>query len=439
MRINKLGKMLAACALVSACTLGALAFTGCSSESDELTIDSGLTGGVAATVNGEEISEDRVTRAINSIRINYGYTDDDNWKTFFTMYGYTVESMRYNVLGGFVDEALVKQCADQLGLSVTDEEIDEAVNSVSSQYSSQEAWEDAVSKVGYENGVDGYRESLKYSILQQKINDIYQDEAEKDMKKKKNILSAINESISTYDGAKKTSMVIFAAENENQAKVIRKKIADGEITIEDAAKDYSIDASTKDKGGDMGWDKLNTYNEEYTNILNDLEKEGEVSKAIETENGWVVVQLKEVYNAPKKVTSTSSVPEDFVTEIKTNAISDNASDKYDEWLDSVREQQDVVVNPMPANVPYWIDLSGEYSEEEIKEKNDEAYAAIVGEVAEEEAVDEAVEENNESNSSEANADEGAEETAGEQQESEGSDNAEADSADLEADEADSGE
>lgn len=403
MKLNKLAKLLITGALASGCMLGAIALTGCdASSSDELTSDTGLTGGVAGSVNGVEIPEDRITRAVNNIRLNYGYTEEDDWKNFLKQSNYTVEAMRYTILGGYIDEELVKQCADQLGVTVTEEEIDEKVNSMSSQYSSQEAWENAVNEVGYENGIEGYREELKYNILQEKIQKIYNDEATAEMEKNKNVISAINESISTYDGAKKSSMVLFSSDNEILAKSIRKQINDGEITIEEAAKEYSIDSATKDNGGDMGWDSINQQDEQYTAILDELDKVGEVSKATSTDNGWAIVELKDIYKAPKKVTKVSSVPEDFVTEIKTNAISSNTSEKYSDWLSDTKDQQDVVVNPMPDNLPYWVDMSGEFTEEEAKEINDDAYKELVGEAAAEET--EAAADENENQESEASSD-----------------------------------
>lgn len=447
MRINKFAKAIATCAVASACVFGAVALTGCgSNDSGELTSDTGLTGGVAATVNGEEVSEDKVTRAINNLRLSYNYTDQDEWKDFLKQANQTPESLRYSILGTYVNELLVRQCADQLGVSVSDEEVDEKVQSMASQYSTEEAWENALKGAGYVDGIQEYKEAITYAMLQEKINGIYAEEAEKDMKDNKNVLSAVNESISQYDGAKKTSMVLFSSDEEILAKSTRKKIADGEMTIEEAAKEYSISSSAKEDSGDMGWNVLNQYDDEYTGILSDLEKKGAVSKATETENGWVVVQLKEIYKAPKKVSKLSSVPEEFVTEIKSNAVESKTSDKFDDWVDGLKGEQDVVVNPMPDNLPYWVDMSGDYTEDEMKKINDEAYEDVVGEVAAEEAEDSAVE-GDSNESSDASGDQ-----AGEGSEAESSDNGEAadegsgesegesnEEADAQADSADSGE
>lgn len=429
MRINKLAKTLAACVVASTCVFGAAALTGCgSSDSGELTSDTGLTGGVAATVNGEEVPEDKVTRSINNLRLSYSYTDQDKWKDFLKQANQTPESLRYSILGTYVNELLVKQCADKLGVSVSEEEVNEKVQNMASKYTTEEAWENALKEAGYIDGIQEYKEAITYAMLKEKINEIYSEEAEKDMKDNKNVLSAVNESISQYDGAKKTSMVLFSSDEEILAKSTRKKIADGEMTIEEAAKEYSISSSAKKDSGDMGWNVLKQYDDEYTDIISGLEKKGAVSKATETENGWVVVQLKEVYKAPKKVSSLNSVPEDFVTKIKSDAVTNNASDKFDDWVDGLKGEQDVVVNPMPDNLPYWVDMSGDYSEDEIKKINDEAYEDVVGEVAAEEVEDSAVEGDSEEghDASDDQAAEGAGESGGE---STGEADAQTDSAD----------
>ena len=153
-----------------------------------------------------------------------------------------------------------------------------------------------------------------------------------------------------------------------------------------------------------------------------------------------------MYKAPKKVSKISDVPEDFATQIKTTETQTRASNKYNDWLDTVQEQQDVVVNPMPDNLPYWVDMSGEYTEEEMKEINDKAYEELVGEVAAEEAEDDTVEDNAKEGE-EASGDQAAEGSEGESSDNgeaaaEGSRESGGESSgesDAQADSADSGE
>ncbi len=118
------------CALV-------FALSGCSSEEENneiLESDTGLTGGVAATVNGTEIEEDKVTRAINNMRLNYNYAEDEDWKEYLKGQNETPQSMRDQTLGTLINQELVLQFADQRGVTTTDEEIQSYVDKMKENY-----------------------------------------------------------------------------------------------------------------------------------------------------------------------------------------------------------------------------------------------------------------------------------------------------------------
>ena len=66
-------KSLASVGLAAVCTLG---IVGCSEQTSDTPT---YTGGVAATVNGVEIPEDKVTQAIQDIRAQMSLTEEDAW------------------------------------------------------------------------------------------------------------------------------------------------------------------------------------------------------------------------------------------------------------------------------------------------------------------------------------------------------------------------
>ena len=78
----------AALTLAAVCVAG---MVGCTAGTTKgLTPETGLTGGVAATVNGEEIPEDDITRNINSMRINASKEDDDEWAEYLSQMSYKI-------------------------------------------------------------------------------------------------------------------------------------------------------------------------------------------------------------------------------------------------------------------------------------------------------------------------------------------------------------
>ena len=60
-------------------SVSAMACSGLMSQTENNNSGYKLTGGVAATVNGTNLTEDTVTKQIMSMRTSYGYTKDEDW------------------------------------------------------------------------------------------------------------------------------------------------------------------------------------------------------------------------------------------------------------------------------------------------------------------------------------------------------------------------
>lgn len=378
--VSKVLKTLAVTSLLAACLVGVV---GCSSDDDEsvpdeLTSDTGLTGGVAATVNGTEIEEDKVTRAINNMRLNYSYTEDDEWKEYLENQKETVESFRYEVIGQLVDQELVKQCAGQRGVSTDDEEIQSYVDDMASKYSSEEAWLNAVDEAGWDDGIEGYKRALNFDILEKKLQDQFDSEVEEELKDDAKLLETAQESMSSYTDAKRSSHILISEENADLANEVYEKINSGEISFEDAVAEYSVDEDTKASGGDMGWDKINTPETEYQEALTNLEV-GAVSEPVSDKYGYNIIKCTDSWTAPETLTKLSEIPDEILEKIKENEISTEGTTRYNDWLEGLRAENDIQVNPIPENVPYWVDLSDgeDYSEEEAAETTEDALNALM--------------------------------------------------------------
>lgn len=379
MKTNRFFKFALVTALSACCIAGVVGCTSSDEEAipDELTSDTGLTGGVAATVNGTEIEEDKVTRAINNFRLNNSYTEEDEWKDYLEKRKYTPESIRYEMLGSLIDQELVKQCSEQLGVTTDDEEIQSYVDKMAEQYSSEEAWLNAVDEAGWTDGVDGYKEALHFSILEKKLQDQFDAEVEASLEDEDTLVAKLQDSATTYDGAKRTSHILFSADDQELANEVREKIANGQMSFEDAVVEYSTDDTTKENGGDVGWDKTNSFVTEYTEAIGTLENIGDISEVTESKYGYHIIELTDVWTAPETITSSSDMPEEFVAEIKTNTIDTEGNTNYEDWLDGLHPQNEIVVNPMPEDVPYNVDMSGVYSEEEADEINQKALDELI--------------------------------------------------------------
>lgn len=377
MKIRKLSKFLVVAMLGAVCALG---ISACSSDDNgELKSDTGLTGGVAATVNGTEIEEDRVTRAINNIRINNDYTTDDAWKQYLSMYGYTPASLRYTILGQLIDEQLVRQCADQLGVTTDDDEIQTYVEKMSSQYSSEDKWLEAVDKAGWDDEA-AYRDALRYSILHQKITDIYEEQADAELNDNAKLLEEVQDDISTYNGAKRISHIQFSKEDAGVATDVYNKLRSGEITWNAAVAEYSTDEDTKEANGDMGWDSVEEFSSSYKEVIDELVEIGQYSEPTQNKYGYEIVTLTDMWDMPEEVTSLNQVPGEFVNKIREDAAEKNGEELYEDWLTSLHETNTIEVNPMPENAPYNVEM--DYTQEEADEINEKALNELVSGAAE---------------------------------------------------------
>lgn len=384
MKKSRLIKILACGAVAALC---AFAIAGCSGGEEEdqavdaLQTDTGLTGGIAATVNGVEIEEDKVTRYINNFRIRGGYEDEESWKEYLTSYSYTPESLREEVLDTMIDQELVLQCAEQRGVTTDDEEIDSYVQKMRENYSSDEAWQTGLEGAGFEDE-DAYREALRYSILNQKLEDGFEASSEPT---EAELVEQAQASLTTYDGAKRSSHILFAKEDQETAQSVLDQIRDGQLDFAEAAKEYSTDSGSAEEGGDVGWDKLTTFVTEYQSALDEMGV-GDISDLVESEYGYHIITVTEEFDAPETLESSSQIPDDILEEIKSNIVTTSSDEAKENWLDEMRESNDVVVNDMPEGLPYWVDMSDEYTEEEEEEIDEAAEEELGDDVVAEEAV-----------------------------------------------------
>lgn len=390
---TKFLKAIVAAGVVAACMFGLAACQGGGSSA----------GGTAATVNGTAISEDEVTNTIQTVRTQSGLEDEDAWGEFLASNAMTPESVREQIIDSLVDQQLVIQGAAELGVTVDSTEVDTYVESMKANFDSDEAWEQALSEAGFTE--ESYRESIENSLLQQAIGTYFEDNAEV---ADEDILESAKTYASYYDGAKRSSHILFKVDDttdeaamqaaREQAQQVLDQI-NGGLDFAEAAKQYSDDSSAEN-GGDVGWDRLTTFVTAYQEALDGLEVD-QVSDLVETEYGIHIIKCTEVFTAPEEVTSLDQIPEDFRDTITSMASSVKSNSDYTAWLDELRESADIVINDMPANVPYNVDMSKYETSDEGEAAEGDDEAAADGDSADAAASDESADSTDSAESSEA--------------------------------------
>lgn len=319
-----------------------------------------LTGGVAATVNGVKITEDTVTEQIMSTRSSMGYDSDEDWASYLSSNNMTPESYREQVIDNIADQLLVSQAERDNNISVSDDEVEDAWQDAVSNYDSEDDFVNMLSQVGYTE--DSYKEMLRQNLMTQKL---YETVAPVDDPSDEDIIAHANENLDTYNGAKRSSHILIKVDSDaddatkkeakEKAQDILDKINAGDISFEDAAKKYSEDSSAS-KGGDVGWDKLTTFVDAYQKALDGLKK-GEISGVVESDYGYHIIECTDVFSVDGKVTSIDQIPEDLRDTFSQSIKNTNQSTAYNDWLTKTREEADIQINDMPADVPYNVDMS----------------------------------------------------------------------------------
>ena len=332
-------------ALAVACSL---ALVGCGGG------NYGYTGGTAATVNGQAIEEDTVTKYIQDFRTSAEMTDKDSWGKWLVSNQLDAATIREQVIDYYVDIELTNQACEEKGITVEDSEIDAQVEQMKANYGGDEkAWNDALA----ENGIteEQYRESIKNSMLTEKLSAAVAEE-EGTEASDDDVLSYLEMYSSMFDGSRKSSHILFAADDEETAQKVLDQINSGELDFAEAAKQYSTDTASAENGGDVGWDAINSFVTDYGDALNDLDK-GEVSGLVTSEYGIHIIMCTDTFDASKERSDVSDYPEEFVDYIRGIVDSQVQSGAFDTWFNEYKEAAEIVINDMPENVPYNVDLS----------------------------------------------------------------------------------
>lgn len=337
--------MRAACAagLAAACMCG---IAGCSSNESA----SGLTGGVAATVNGVEVAEDDVTTSIEVIRSSYSLEDQDAWGNFLASSNMTPEKLRENVIDSFVDQALQKQGAEERGVTVDDSEIDSYVDRIKSNYDSDEKWQQALQQAGFSDEAD-YRENVKDGLLGNALMESFEVDDPTDEAVVEYASTAI-----TFDVAKRSSHILFDMNDQETAQSVLDQINAGTLDFAEAAKEYSTDTGSAQNGGDVGWDQLTSFVSEYQTALDDLSV-GQVSGLVESDYGWHIIKCTDEFVPPEEITSIDQLPQEFVDAYRQDAKQQAQQEAYQAWFDEYKQNADIVINDMPEGLPYDVDMS----------------------------------------------------------------------------------
>ncbi|MFD0703682.1 parvulin peptidyl-prolyl isomerase [Slackia equolifaciens] len=353
MKRSAIAKFACAVALAAVCGSALVSCAGNTADASDENVDIYDTSeGVAATVNGTEIGEKAVTTYIQNFRTQGALEDDNDWGQWLVDNDYTVDDIRSQVIDYYASQQLLRQAAEENGVTANADDVNSQIETMRSYYNSDEEWDEALKSVGMTEA--SYRSTLELSILE---NGLKEKVATVTEPSDEDMLQYAQMYASAYDGAKKSSHILFASDDEVTAQEVLDKINAGELDFAEAAKEYSQDTGSAEDGGNVGWDKMTSFVDEYQTALDGLEKD-QVSGLVTSSYGIHIIKCTDVFTAPEEVTSLDQIPTEFVDSIKSSLEEQSREESFSEWYQNYKDSADIQINDKPEGLPYDIDLSG---------------------------------------------------------------------------------
>jgi peptidyl-prolyl cis-trans isomerase SurA len=86
------------------------------------------------------------------------------------------------------------------------------------------------------------------------------------------------------------NQIVSTDDARGQLEILRRQIIEGEISFEEAARQYSEDPVSASRGGDLGWNSPGTFLPEFEGVAAVIPT-GEVSEVFQTQFGWHILEV----------------------------------------------------------------------------------------------------------------------------------------------------
>ena len=242
-----------------------------------------------------------------------------------------VKQINNKILMAMVDRSLTQQEAQKYQISVSDTEIDNALENVKNARSlSQKEFLNALTNQGVT--LKEYRESIEKQILQSKL--INHAVKSKVIITESEIKNYYDTNAQKYSGKKKYRLRNILMNNEDRIKEIKKKL-DAKIDFSTLAKQYSLSPNASD-GGDLGLFDISNFSENIKEIISGLNT-GEYSNVISTSQGFQIFYVEDI------VLDGNKSYEQARDEIHEILYNEQVEKKFKTWLESLKKNAHIKI------------------------------------------------------------------------------------------------
>jgi parvulin-like peptidyl-prolyl isomerase len=269
---------------------------------------------VAAEVNGEKIYTEEVDKVFEDLKSRYG-------GFFEGVEGKKFEKEIYReVLEGFIESKLIDQQSEELGIEVTDEEIEETMEKFKRLFGTEEAFKERLGSFGWTE--KDYREYTRRDLLAKKAK-------EKIVATAKVTIQEVRE---FYEAAKEIRFKKPARVRLRRVEMSKKKTAEKFYELLEAGE--SFDAAVKELSvttSSVEWRTQEELGEKLFKTAFSLKK-GEYSQPLEENKKWYILLLLDKEKE-------SYVPFSEVKEsLKSEYLAKKQEEVWEDWLENLKKK-----------------------------------------------------------------------------------------------------
>jgi foldase protein PrsA len=309
--------------LLFVAVLGLALVSGCGSDQQSVGAND------VAVVGDQTISKAQFDRLIDQAKKNYKANHQDFPETGTTQY----IALRKQAMQFLVQRAEFEQKAQDLGIEVTDSDVDKQLSTIKAQYFGKGGKCDSACEKKFQDELkkqnltlDQVRDDVRASVIQNKIYE----------KVTANV-TVTDKEIADYYKKNKQQYVQPASRDVRHILVKKKALADqiyDQVTnggnFAALAKKYSTDPSSKNSGGKMTISKGRQV-PEFDKVAFAL-KTHEVGKPVKTTYGWHVIEAL----TPITKQSTTKLSE-VRTAIRQQLLQQKKQDEMRKWVDDTQK------------------------------------------------------------------------------------------------------
>lgn len=266
---------------------------------------------VSTSVKGEDIPE-----GVVALVDGKGITTKELYDEMVELYGeFALENLAV--------DRFVELEVKEKKIKVSDEEIASELETVKSNYQSNEDFESALKETG--QTLDELKKDIEAYVKLKKLLSELIDTSDEALKKE------FETNKDMYNQKEQVNVEHILVEDEKLAKDLYKQIMDG-ADFKELAKEHSTDYNhDSENGASLGYFGRGEMVEEFEEKVFSMTP-GEISEPFKTQYGWHIVKLND------KVEEVEAKFDDVKESVKNNVINSQLDAVFDEWLLEMKDK-----------------------------------------------------------------------------------------------------